>query len=156
MLDNGSIAFAKFQHFCCLEFHDLDFNSDTETIILCDRNLNNVVHALFSFYFSYSTACILNFSRIIIQWEASRHMWPYTFRDHIPNMTEMIQPPWLIKKRKGSNKLIWTEEGIEGFHFCRIAVSNCQDLNFLEDTAIPNLQTEDTAIAIWPVIHCVR
>ena len=64
-------------------------------------------------------------------------------------MTEIIQPPWkLIKERKGSNKLIWTEEGIEGFHFCRIAVSNCQDLNFLEDTAIPNLQTEDTAIAI--------
>ena len=69
ILDNGSIALAKFQHFCCLEFNDLDFNSDTKTIILCDRNINNIVHALFSFCFSYSTACILNFLRIIIQRE---------------------------------------------------------------------------------------
>ena len=36
---------------------------------------------------------------------------------------------------KGSNKLIWTEEGIEAFHFCRVAVSNC-------NTTTPILQTD--------------
>ncbi len=54
-----------------------------------------------------------------------------------PASTELID----IKKYKGSKKLTWTPESIEAFHFCRIAVSNCQELSFLEDTATPILQT---------------
>ena len=53
------------------------------------------------------------------------------FRDHVPNMTEMIQPLRKLmnmKKYKGSKKLTWTDEAIEAFHFCRVAVSNCQEL----------------------------
>ena len=60
-------------------------------------------------------------------------------------MTEMIQPLRKlidIKRYKGSNKLIWTDEGIEAFHFCYVAVSNCQDLYFFDDTTTPILQTD--------------
>ena len=67
------------------------------------------------------------------------------FRDHVPHMTEMVQPLRKlidIKKYKGSKKLTWTPESIEAFHFCRIAVSNCQELYFLEDTVTPILQTD--------------
>ena len=52
------------------------------------------------------------------------------FRDHVPNMTEMVQPLRKLmdmKKYKGSKKLTWTDEDIEAFHFCRVAVSNCQE-----------------------------
>ena len=48
------------------------------------------------------------------------------FRDHVPNMTEMVQPLRKLmdmKKYKGSSKLTWTDEAIEAFHFCRVAVS---------------------------------
>ena len=64
------------------------------------------------------------------------------FRDHVPNMTEMVQPLQKLmdmKKYKGSKKLTWTEEAVEAFHFCRVAVSNCQELYVLEDTATPIL-----------------
>ena len=64
------------------------------------------------------------------------------FRDHVPHMTEMVQALRKlidIMKNKGSKKLTWTLESIEAFHFCRIAVSNCQELYFLEDTATPIL-----------------
>ena len=67
------------------------------------------------------------------------------FCDHVPHMTEMAQPLRKlidIKKHKGSKKLTWTEESIEAFHSCRISVSNCQELYFLEDTATPILQTD--------------
>jgi hypothetical protein len=60
-------------------------------------------------------------------------------------MTEMVQPLRKlidIKKYKCPKKLIWIPESIEAFHFCRIAVSNCQELYFLEDTATPILQTD--------------
>jgi len=49
------------------------------------------------------------------------------FRDHVPNITETVQPRL---------KLTWTDEAIEAFHFCRVAVSNCQD------TETPILQTD--------------
>ena len=65
------------------------------------------------------------------------------FRDHVPHMTEMVQPLRKIidmKKYKGSKKLTWTPESIEAFHFCRIAVSNWQELYFLEDTATAKLR----------------
>ena len=39
------------------------------------------------------------------------------------------------KKYKGSKKLNWTDEAAEAIHFCRVAVSNCQEQYFLEDTA---------------------
>ena len=58
------------------------------------------------------------------------------FRNHAPNMTEMVQPLRKLinmKKYKGSKKLTWTDEAIEACHFCRIAVSNCQELYFLDD-----------------------
>jgi hypothetical protein len=67
------------------------------------------------------------------------------FRDHVPKMTEMVQPLRNLmdmKNYKGSKKLTWTEEAIEAFHYCRVAVSNCQELYFLEDTATPILQTD--------------
>ena len=57
----------------------------------------------------------------------------YYFRGHVPNMTEMKHPLRKlidIKRYKGSSKLILTEQGIEAFHFCRVAVSNCQELYF--------------------------
>jgi hypothetical protein len=64
------------------------------------------------------------------------------FRDHVPNMTEMVQPLRKLiplKKYKGSGKLIWTPEAIAAFEFCQVAISNCQELYFLEDTATPIL-----------------
>jgi hypothetical protein len=67
------------------------------------------------------------------------------FRDHVPNMTEMVQPLRKLmnqKKYKGSKKLTWTDKAIEAFHYCRVAVSNCQELYFLEDTEVPILQTD--------------
>jgi len=57
----------------------------------------------------------------------------------------MVQPlPKLIplKKYKGSGKLIWTPEAIAAFEFCQVAISNCQELYFLKDTATPILQTD--------------
>jgi len=42
-----------------------------------------------------------------------------------------------MKKYKGSKKLTWTDEAIEAFHYCLVAVSNCQGLYFLEDTETP-------------------
>jgi len=37
---------------------------------------------------------------------------------------------------------ITASEAIEAFHFCRVALSNCQELYFLEDTATLILQTD--------------
>jgi hypothetical protein len=47
-------------------------------------------------------------------------------------MTEMIQA-----LRKLIQQTIWTEKDIETFHFCRVAVSDCQELYFLDHTASP-------------------
>ena len=44
------------------------------------------------------------------------------FLDHVPNMTEMVQPLRNLmdmKKYKGSKNLTWTEGAIKAFHFCR-------------------------------------
>ena len=63
--------------------------------------------------------------------------------DHVPNMTGMIQPLRKsidIKRCKGFCKLIWTDESVKAFHFCWIAVSNCQELYLLKGTPIPILQ----------------
>ena len=66
-------------------------------------------------------------------------------------MTEMVKPLRELinqKKYKGSNKLDWTEKGRKAFDFCRAAVSNCQELYFLEDTATPILQTDASDLGI--------
>ncbi len=79
-------------------------------------------------------------------------------RDHVPHMTEMVQPLWKlidIKKYKGSKKLTWTPESIEAFHFCWIAVSDCQELYFLEDTATPILQTDASDYGIEGYMYMV-
>jgi hypothetical protein len=50
------------------------------------------------------------------------------FRDHVPRMTEMVQP---LRKRiplkayKGSGKLVWTPETIAAFEYCQQAISIC-------------------------------
>ena len=65
------------------------------------------------------------------------------FRDHVPEMTEIVKPLRDlvdIRKYKRTKKLQWTDETEAAFQFCRAAVSNCQELHFLEDTATPILQ----------------
>jgi len=61
-------------------------------------------------------------------------------------MTEMVQPLRKLiplKKYMGSEKLIWTPEtSVVALEFCQVAISNCQELYFLEDTATPILQTD--------------
>jgi len=67
------------------------------------------------------------------------------FRDHVPNMTEIVQllrKLILLKKYKGSGKLVWTPAAIAAFKFCQQAISKCQELYFLEDTTTPILQTD--------------
>jgi len=67
------------------------------------------------------------------------------FRDHVPQMTAMVQPLRKLidmKKYKDSKKLNLTDESIAAFHFFRQAVSYCQELYFLEDTTTPILQTD--------------
>ena len=62
------------------------------------------------------------------------------FRNHVPNRTEMVQPLRkliALKKYKGSGKLVWTSDAIAAFEFCQQAISNYQELYFLEDTATP-------------------
>jgi len=42
------------------------------------------------------------------------------FRDHVPKMTEMVQPLRKLmdmKKYKGFKKLTWTDEAIKAFHY---------------------------------------
>jgi len=56
---------------------------------------------------------------------------------YLTEMTQLLRKLIDIKRYKGSNKLIWTEEGIEAFHFCRVTVSNWQELYFLDDTTTP-------------------
>ena len=81
------------------------------------------------------------------------------FRDHVPNMTGMVQPLRKLmnmKEYKGSKKLTWTEEAKEAIHFCRVAVSNCQELYLLEDTATPIIQTDASDIIIDHQIRVIR
>ena len=68
-------------------------------------------------------------------------------------MTVMVKPLRELinqKKHKGSNKLDWTEEGHKAFEFCRAAVSNCQELHFLVDTATPTMAL--VAICTWSLM----
>jgi len=85
LLGQGSIAIAKSQHGRCLEFLGWDFNLDTRSITLCARNMNKLVHALFSFQtaekisISHVQRLASLISRVSI---LSRHMRPYTHTLH--------------------------------------------------------------------------
>ena len=73
-------------------------------------------------------------------------------------MTEMVQPLRKLiplKKYKGSGKLVWTPDAIEAFEFCQQAISNCQELYFLEDTATPILQTDASDYGIGGYVFMV-
>ena len=50
LLGQGSIALVKSQHDRCLEFLGWDFDLDTQTVTLYARNMNKLVHALFTFH----------------------------------------------------------------------------------------------------------
>ena len=60
-----------------------------------------------------------------------------------------------VKKYKRTKQLNWTEESIETFNFCRAAVSNCQELYFLEDNATPILQTDASDYGIGGYMYMV-
>jgi len=60
-----------------------------------------------------------------------------------------------MKKYKGSKKLTWTDETIEAFHFCRVAVSNCQELYFLKNTESPILQTDASYYGIGGYLYMI-
>jgi hypothetical protein len=64
-----------------------------------------------------------------------------TIQDHVPCMTEMVQPLRKLIPLK-AYKLVWTLEAIAAFLYCQQAISNCQKLFFLEDTATTILQTD--------------
>jgi hypothetical protein len=82
------------------------------------------------------------------------------FRDHVPNITEMLKPLRdMILVAKGANlskKLIWTEERIAAFKECQIAVSNCQQLYFLDDTTTPILQTDASDYGLGAYFYEIR
>lgn len=85
LLGQGSIALAKSQHDRCLEFLGWDFNLDTRTITLCARNMNKLVHALFSFHSTdnISISHIQRLASLISRTSIlSKHMRPYTHTLH--------------------------------------------------------------------------
>jgi hypothetical protein len=85
LLGQGSIALAKSQQDRCLEFLGWEFNLDTQTITLCARNMNKLVHALFSFHPSHkiSISHIQRLASLISRVSLlSRHMRPYTHTLH--------------------------------------------------------------------------
>ena len=94
LLGMGSIALAKSQHGRTLEFLGLEFNLDTRSITLCARNMNKLVHALFSFdttkqiSISHIQRLASLISRVPI---LSRHMRPYTYTLHV--ITSGYNPP---------------------------------------------------------------
>ena len=54
----------------------------------------------------------------------------------------------------GQELLIWTPESSAAFKLCQQAISNCQELYFLEDTAKPMLQTDtDYGIGGYLYLH---
>jgi hypothetical protein len=71
------------------------------------------------------------------------------------DMVKLLRALVDVKKYERRKQLNWTEESIEAFHFCRAAVSNCQELYFLEDTASPILQTNASDYGIGGYIYMV-
>ena len=50
---------------------------------------------------------------------------------------------------------MWTPDSIAAFEFCQQEISNCQELHFLEDTAIPILQKDASDYGIGGYIFMV-
>ena len=85
LLGDGSIAVAKSQNGRCLEFLGWNFDLDARTITLCDRNMNKLVHALFSFDPTemVSISHIQRIASLISRASIlSKHMRPYTYTLH--------------------------------------------------------------------------
>ena len=57
--------------------------------------------------------------------------------------------------RLREKKVTWTDEAIVAFHYCRVAVSNCQELYFLEDTVTPILQTDASDYGIGGYLYMI-
>ena len=95
--------------------------------------------------------------------ETQKNLLPFIglanyFRDHVPRMTEMVQPLRKLiplKAYKGLRKLVWTPEAIAAFEYCQQAKSSCQELYFLEDTATPILQTDASYYGIGGYLFMV-
>ena len=65
--------------------------------------------------------------------ETQKNLLQFIGLDHVPNMTEMVQPLRKLiplKEYKGSGKLVWTPDAIAAFEFCQQAISNCQELYY--------------------------
>ena len=73
------------------------------------------------------------------------------FLDHVPNMTELYKPLRDMcptdKSYRSNGKLEWTPERIHAFEKCQQAISNCQELYFLEDTATPIVPMDASDVA---------
>jgi hypothetical protein len=85
LLGTGSIAATKSQHGRMLEFLGWEFNLDTRSITLCTRNMNKLVHALFSFEptAKISISHIQRLASLISRASIlSKHMRPYTVTLH--------------------------------------------------------------------------
>jgi hypothetical protein len=61
----------------------------------------------------------------------------------------------LLGKYQRTGKLIWTTESFAAFKLCQQAISNCQELYFLEDTATPILQTDTSDYGIGGYLYMV-
>ena len=73
-------------------------------------------------------------------------------------MTEMVKPlrdmiP--LGKNQRTGKLLWTTESSVAFKHCQQAISNCQELYFLEETATPILQTDASDYGIGGYLYMV-
>jgi len=88
-------------------------------------------------------------------WLPISRNWEGTSAVHWTEMVQPLRKLMDMKKCKGSKKLTWTDEAIEAFHFCQVAVSNCQELYFLEDTATPILQTDASDYGIGGYMYMI-
>ena len=55
-----------------------------------------------------------------------------------------------------SEQFVWGEQQIAAFKACQLAVSNCQQLYFLDDTTIPTLQTDASDYGVGAYFYEVR
>jgi hypothetical protein len=73
-------------------------------------------------------------------------------------MTKMAKPLREMLpegKYRRTSKLVWTTERSAAFQYCQQAISNCQELYFLEDTATPILQTDASEYGIDGYLYMV-
>jgi len=80
------------------------------------------------------------------------------FRAHVPTMTDMVKPlrdmiP--LGKYQRTGKLTWMTESSAAFELCQQAISNYQELYFLEDTATPILKTDAFDYGIGGYLYMV-